>query len=134
MWGVLRKLIFGHISGLGSWTIRHFLTANRKKTFQRILFIILAVKESFERFSCFEFIFEKSKHQEAGLNIILSFKLEDYVSSNYISFIDCQKSPLQFYSLCRLFSVVHEHRLQEYPKCRAYQTLLKITHRYKTTE
>ena len=28
--------------------------------------IILAVKESFERFSCLEFIFE-SKHREAGL-------------------------------------------------------------------
>ena len=29
--------------------------------------IILAVKESFERFSCLEFIFEESKHREAGL-------------------------------------------------------------------
>ena len=36
---------------------------------------------------------------------------------------------LHFSSLCRLFSVVHEHRLQEYSKCRPYQTLLKITHR-----
>ena len=32
-------------------------------------------------------------------------------------------SKVQFSSLCRLFSVVHEHRLQEYSKCRAYQTL-----------
>ena len=31
------------------------------------LVIILAVKESFERFSCLEFIFEKSKYREAGL-------------------------------------------------------------------
>ena len=47
---------------------RHFLTANRKKTFQRIFnTLILAVKESFERFSCLEFIFEKSKRREAGL-------------------------------------------------------------------
>ena len=30
---------------------------------------------------------------------------------------------VQFSSLCCLFSVVHEHRLQEYSKCRAYQTL-----------
>ena len=29
--------------------------------------MILAVKESFERFSCLEFTFEKSKHREAGL-------------------------------------------------------------------
>ena len=39
---------------------------------------ILAVKESFERFSCLAFIFEKSKHREAGLtHKQLSFKLED---------------------------------------------------------
>ena len=31
-----------------------------------------------------------------------------------------------------MFSVVHEHRLQEYSKCRTYQTLFKFTHRYKT--
>ena len=29
-------------------------------------------------------------------------------------------------------SVVHEHRLQEYSKCRAYQTFFQFTHRYKT--
>ena len=32
-------------------------------------------------------------------------------------------SKVQFSSLCRLFSVVREHRLQECSKCRAYQTL-----------
>ena len=31
-------------------------------------------------------------------------------------------------SLFLLFSVAHEHRFQEYSKCRAYQTFLKITH------
>ena len=31
-----------------------------------------------------------------------------------------------------LFSGVHKHLLQEYSKCRAYQTRFKITHRYKT--
>ena len=31
-------------------------------------------------------------------------------------------------SQCRLFSVVHEHRMQEYSKFPAYQTLLMITH------
>ena len=37
-----------------------------RKRFKEYLVIILAVKESFERFSCLEFIFEKSKHREAG--------------------------------------------------------------------
>ena len=40
---------------------------------------------------------------------------------------------LTYFSLCRLFSVVHELRLQEYSKCSAYQTLLKIAHN-KTTD
>ena len=31
-----------------------------------------------------------------------------------------------------MFPVVHQHRLQEYSKCGTYQTLFKITHRYKT--
>ena len=38
-----------------------------RKRSKEYLVIILPVKESFERFSCLEFIFEKSKHQEAGL-------------------------------------------------------------------
>ena len=38
-----------------------------RKRSKEYLVIILAVKESFERFSCLEFIFEKSKHLEAGL-------------------------------------------------------------------
>ena len=38
-----------------------------RKRSKEYLIIILAVKESFERFSCLEFIFEKSKHREAGL-------------------------------------------------------------------
>ena len=48
--------------------IRHFLTTNRKKTFQRIFcYNSGSVKESFERFSCLKFVFEKSKHREATL-------------------------------------------------------------------
>ena len=43
-----------------------------RKRSKEYLVIILAVKESFERFSCLEFVFEKSKHREA-----FSFKLED---------------------------------------------------------
>ena len=38
-----------------------------RKRSKEYLVIILAGKESFERFSCLEFVFEKSKHQEAGL-------------------------------------------------------------------
>ena len=38
-----------------------------RKQSKEYLVIILAVKESFERFSCLEFIFEKSKHLEAGI-------------------------------------------------------------------
>ena len=37
---------------------------NRSKEY---LVMVLAVKESFERFSCLEFVFEKSTHWEAGL-------------------------------------------------------------------
>ena len=44
-----------------------------RKRSKEYFVIILAVKESFERFSCHEFIFEKSKHREAGLK----HKLED---------------------------------------------------------
>ena len=38
-----------------------------RKRSKEYLVIILAVKESFERFSYLEFIFEKTKHREAGL-------------------------------------------------------------------
>ena len=45
---------------------RQFLTENRNHSKAEYLVIIVAVKESFERFSCLEFVFEKSKHREAG--------------------------------------------------------------------
>ena len=38
-----------------------------RKRFKEYSVIILAVKERFERFSCLEFVLEKSKHREAGL-------------------------------------------------------------------
>ena len=38
-----------------------------RKRSKEYLVIILAVKESFERFSCLKFIFEKSKRRELGL-------------------------------------------------------------------
>ena len=42
------------------------LQIERKRS-KEYLVIILAVEESFERFSCLEIIFEKRKHREAGL-------------------------------------------------------------------
>ena len=39
----------------------------QRKRSKECLGIILPVKESLERFSCLEFIFEKSKHREAGV-------------------------------------------------------------------
>ena len=52
-----------------------------RKRSKEYLVIILPVKESLERFSCLEFIFEKSKHQEAGLKHktwALSLKTQDF--------------------------------------------------------
>ena len=46
-----------------------------RKRSKEYIVIILAGKESFERFSYLEFVFEKSKHREAGLKHKL--KLED---------------------------------------------------------
>ena len=43
------------------------LTANRRTRSEEYLVINLAVERNFERFPCLEFIFEKSKHREAGL-------------------------------------------------------------------
>ena len=44
-----------------------FLPQIERKRSKEYLVIILPVKESLERFSCLEFVFEKSKHREAGL-------------------------------------------------------------------
>ena len=43
-----------------------FSPQTERKRSKEYLVIILAGKESFERFSCLEFVFEKSKHREAG--------------------------------------------------------------------
>ena len=42
--------------------------------------------------------------------------------------LTCGKVTCSLDPLCRLFSVVHEHRMQEYSKCCAHQRLLKVTH------
>ena len=60
--------ISGYENGLISiYKIILFLTANRKNTLQRISSYNSGCKRSFERFSCLEFVFEKSKHRVAGL-------------------------------------------------------------------
>ena len=46
-----------------------------RKRSKEYFVIILAVKESFERFSGLGFIFENSKHNEAGLKHKLKLKL-----------------------------------------------------------
>ena len=48
-------------------TLDIFSPQIERKRSKEYLVVILPVKESLERFSCLEFIFEKSKHQEAGL-------------------------------------------------------------------
>ena len=50
------------------------LESKRSKEY---LVVILAVKESFERFSCLEFIFEKANKGKPAENVNLSLKLED---------------------------------------------------------
>ena len=45
-----------------------FSPQKERKRSKEYLVMILAVKESFERFSCLEFIFEKSKYREVDLN------------------------------------------------------------------
>ena len=83
------------------------LPIERKRS-KEYLVIILDVKESFDQFSCLKFIFEKTKHWEAGLKHKLKLKawrvrifrdtlilaswmrmvVYIYVSPNYISFTD----------------------------------------------
>ena len=49
------------------------LPIERKRS-KEYLVIILDVKESFDQFSCLKFIFEKTKHWEAGLKHKLKLK------------------------------------------------------------
>ena len=53
------------------------------KRSKEYLVIILAGKESFERFSCLEFFFETSKHREAGLKKRHKLKLEAWRLRNF---------------------------------------------------
>ena len=55
--------------------MRHFITANRKKTFQRIFRYNSGCKRKLWAIFCLKFIFEKSKHREAGLKHKQGFSL-----------------------------------------------------------
>ena len=62
-----------------------------RKRSKEYLVIILAVKESFERFSCLEFVFEKSKHREASLKHKLkleAWKLRIFRNSLILVFLN----------------------------------------------
>ena len=73
------------------------------KRSKEYLVIILAVKESFERFSCLEFIFEKSKQGEAGWKRKL--KLEAWRLRNFRDTLILNLSSWMNCCLCICWSV-----------------------------
>ena len=94
------------VSGLiiSLWNVKKpldiFSPQIERKHSKEYLVIILAVKGSSERFSCLEFIFEKSKHRKAGLKRKQGFSetlkylsswmkivVSVYVSPNYFPFL-----------------------------------------------
>ena len=119
-----------------------FFTANRMKTFQRLFSYNSGCKGRL--WAIFLPRVHQLKKANIGkpalhVNINLRFKLEDSGFLETLVFVNencclcmCFTELYLYYWLCHLFSLVHEHRLQEYSKCRAYKTLLKITHCYKT--
>ena len=114
-----------------------------RKRSKEYLVIILAGKESFEQLSCLEFVFEKSKHQEAGLKHKLkleAWRLRIFRDTLILVFVNencslciCFTELYFFYWLALIvsslscnfnrsadcFKSFSEHRLQEYSKCRA---------------
>ena len=151
------------VSGLTSFntelwkSFRHFLTANRKKTFRRISSYNFGYKKkALKDFLASSSSWKIANIGEPAYNINLQGCLyaETYMTQDFQRHFNlntclCEWKLLSlqlFYgisflllivssvfcnflkSLCRLFSVEHEHRLQEHSQCRAYQTLLKITH------
>ena len=70
-----------------------------RKRSKKYLVIILAGKESFERFSCLEFVFEKIKHREAGLKhkLKVSATLQERPRADRCSFSCFSKNPYKPY-------------------------------------
>ena len=110
-------------------------------------FDLLVVNRSFERYSCLEFILKNSKNtakicrvlfrltlnaclrQTSWTNIVvvLNVSLNDIISLSWL-FVK-----ISFLSLFRLWvSVVHEHRIQEYSKCRMYQMNMEFRSKMQT--
>ena len=131
-----------------------------RKRSKEYLFTILAVKESFERFSCLKFIFEKKQTPGSlawissdyfdGLKYKLkleAWKLRIFRDTLILVFVNenccpciCFTELYFFYWLLVVsfviliavpfvFSRSVNIACMRYSKCRAYQTLLKITHR-----
>ena len=122
-----------------------------RKRSKEHLVIILAVKESFERFSRLEFMFEKSKYREAGRLKhklkLYAWRLRIFRDTLILVFVNgkcclciCFTESYFFYWLLVVslviliavpfvFSRSVNIACKEYSKCLAYQTLLKITHR-----
>ena len=112
--------------------------SERKRS--EVLVILLVVKESFERYSCLEFLLKNSKHCEAGLKLKLtelkvlfhgrifkdtSLSIHVFVNKNVLWSVSLNYISaswlfvkISFLSLCRLlfsFSCsMHKHRMQEY--------------------
>ena len=121
--------------GIRSQTYSFSQQIERKRS-KEYLVIIRAVKESFERFSCLEFVFEKSKHREAGLK--LKLKLEAWRPRIFrdtliLVFLNENLSLCMFHRIIFLLLIVSglscnfncradcfqsfsEHRLQQYSK------------------
>ena len=121
-----------------------------RKRSKEYLVIILVGKESFERFSCLEFVFENSKHREAGLKHklkLVAWRLKIFSDTLILVFLHencclctCFSELYFFYwllvvshviliAVSFVFSRSVNIACRRYSKCRAYQTLLKITHR-----
>ena len=120
-----------------SWEIFWPRLSERKRV-EEYLVVLLVVQESFERYSCLEFILKNIKHCEAGLKLKLtelkvlfhdrifldtSLSIHVFVnknvlwsvSLNYISCLDClsRSFSYRFADYCSVW-VVHKHRMQEY--------------------
>ena len=115
--------------------LRHFLTANRKKTFQRIFSYNSGckrkIKKSFERFSCLEFIFEKSKHREAGLKHARRLRIfRDHVRDTWILvFVNencCLCICFSYFSLVILIAVPFVFSRSVNIACRSTQNAARI--------
>ena len=119
---------------------RHFLTANREKTFWRVLVV---KKESFQAIFLLRVHLEKvtntwkqvyiSKVFYMTVRIFRNTSLSTLVFVNnncclckcftelyFLSWLLVVSFAIFLKSQCLLFSVVHEHRIQEYSKCPAY--------------